>query len=545
MDWPNDLCLDLIDLYKEHPVLWDQKHPSHYSKKRKIEAWDIIAMKLGVDMQSAQKKMMSLLGSFRAQKSKGRRSIETEQGRKDVYVSKWFGFDRMRFLLDKDDFRSTMDIECNRITNAIKIARIRDKFETHGTVCGVYKGRSGRPRTSTSPAFSAMVLERFEHSPQKSTKQCAREIGISRTSVRRIIKTAKLKVFIQRLLHALNEDDPDRRMQYLIGQVYLNMLRTSVLSAIRTLYGNEKFYFEQDVAPPHYHRYVRAYLDDNYPGHWIGRRGPIDFPPCSSDLTPLDFYLWGTLKNVVYRSKPATLAALRKEIETHVLQSLRTLSQTWSNSSSTYSERALRRQYPGTPSGHQSILRWHRQFKATDTVSKGKSSGRPSVSNETVARVTNRLDLNGCEALSLDESVTTIEKLDDSEGNDETSATADEAEHSDTPKDRIAAENAAYSSSYYKAKKIKKENSYQDPRIGDVFTLRDVHDHYIVSQTQVTSPPDRFTVYGLHVANKLRTYNTRTANIVEHAVNNILFQADMGNYDTDHADNHDSQSYLS
>ncbi|XP_069674310.1 uncharacterized protein [Periplaneta americana] len=269
MDWPNDLCLDLIDLYKEHPVLWDQKHPSHYSKKRKIEAWDIIAMKLGVDMQSAQKKMMSLLGSFRAQKSKGRRSIETEQGRKDVYVSKWFGFDRMRFLLDKDDFRSTMDIECNR------------------------------------------------------------------------------------------------------------------------------------------------------------------------------------------------------------------------------------------------------------------------------------LDLNGCEALSLDESVTTIEKLDDSEGNDETSATADEAEHSDTPKDRIAAENAAYSSSYYKAKKIKKENSYQDPRIGDVFTLRDVHDHYIVSQTQVTSPPDRFTVYGLHVANKLRTYNTRTANIVEHAVNNILFQADMGNYDTDHADNHDSQSYLS
>ena len=54
----------------------------------------------------------------------------------------------------------------------------------------------------------------FEHSPQKSTKQCARETGIIRTSVRRIIKTAKLKVFILRLLHAVNEDDSDRRMQY-------------------------------------------------------------------------------------------------------------------------------------------------------------------------------------------------------------------------------------------------------------------------------------------------------------------------------------------
>ncbi|KAJ4437251.1 hypothetical protein ANN_17386 [Periplaneta americana] len=153
-----------------------------------------------------------------------------------------------------------------------------------------------------------------EHSPQKSTKQCARETGISRTSVRRIIKTAKLKVFIPRLLDSFNEDDPDRRMQYLTGQLYLNVLSTSVLPAIRTLYENEEFYFQQDGAPSHCHRDVRAY-DDNLPGRWIGRRGPIEFPTRSPDLIPLDFYLWKTLKNVVYRRKPATY-------------SLRTLSQT-------------------------------------------------------------------------------------------------------------------------------------------------------------------------------------------------------------------------
>ena len=43
-----------------------------------------------------------------------------------------------------------------------------DKFETHGTVRDVHRGGSGRSRTSVSPASSAMVLERFEHSPQKS-----------------------------------------------------------------------------------------------------------------------------------------------------------------------------------------------------------------------------------------------------------------------------------------------------------------------------------------------------------------------------------------
>ncbi|KAJ4425934.1 hypothetical protein ANN_27560 [Periplaneta americana] len=139
----------------------------------------------------------------------------------------------------------------------LTIAHIRDKFETHGTVYDIYKGRYGRPCTSTSPASSAMVLECFEHSPQKSTKaMCTGLIG------------------------------PFFFDGTVTGQVYLNMLCTSVLPAIRTLYGNEEFYFQQDGAPPHYHRDVRAYLDDNLPGHWIGRSGPIEFPLRSPDLTP-------------------------------------------------------------------------------------------------------------------------------------------------------------------------------------------------------------------------------------------------------------------
>ena len=59
-----------------------------------------------------------------------------------------------------------------------------------------------------------MVLERFTTSPRKSAVQCARETGVSRTSVRRILKAFKWKVYIPRLLHAINYDDPDRRMQF-------------------------------------------------------------------------------------------------------------------------------------------------------------------------------------------------------------------------------------------------------------------------------------------------------------------------------------------
>ena len=65
----------------------------------------------------------------------------------------------------------------------LTITWLCDKFDTHGTICDVHRGRSGRPHTATSPASSAMVLERFTTSPQKSAAQCARETVVSSTSV--------------------------------------------------------------------------------------------------------------------------------------------------------------------------------------------------------------------------------------------------------------------------------------------------------------------------------------------------------------------------
>jgi len=98
------------------------------------------------------------------------------------------------------------------------------------------------------------------------------------------------------------------------GEAYLEMLRSSILPAICALYENSEVFYQQDGAPPHYHRNVRAFLDENLQGHWIGWRGTFEFRPRSPDLTPLDFYFWGTLKDVVYHTKPATLGDLRAEI---------------------------------------------------------------------------------------------------------------------------------------------------------------------------------------------------------------------------------------
>jgi hypothetical protein len=96
----------------------------------------------------------------------------------------------------------------------LTIACIRNKFDIYGTVGDVHKERSRRPRTATTVATSAAVLQQFTRSPQKCVKQCSRETGASRSNVQRILKSAMWKLYFTRLLHAMNEDDTDRRLEY-------------------------------------------------------------------------------------------------------------------------------------------------------------------------------------------------------------------------------------------------------------------------------------------------------------------------------------------
>ena len=74
-------------------------------------------------------------------------------------------------------------------------------------------------------------------------------------------------------------------------------------------------YYQQDGAPAHYGRIVQEWLNHNYPHRWIGRNGPIAWPPRSPDLTPLDFYLWGHLKDLVYSAEIQTREQLVQRIE--------------------------------------------------------------------------------------------------------------------------------------------------------------------------------------------------------------------------------------
>ena len=58
---------------------------------------------------------------------------------------------------------------------------------------------------------------------------------------------------------------------------------------------------QKDGAPPHWGSHFRRFLDATFPNRWIGRDGPTPWPPRSPDITPLNFFLWGYVKDTSYR----------------------------------------------------------------------------------------------------------------------------------------------------------------------------------------------------------------------------------------------------
>ncbi|GFT85096.1 putative transposable element [Trichonephila clavipes] len=76
----------------------------------------------------------------------------------------------------------------------------------------------------------------------------------------------------------------------------------------------QELWFQQDGATCHTARATIDLLKDTFGDRLISRFGPVNWPPRSCDLTPLDYFLWGYVKSLVYADKPQTLAHLEDNI---------------------------------------------------------------------------------------------------------------------------------------------------------------------------------------------------------------------------------------
>ncbi|KAJ4444666.1 hypothetical protein ANN_06463 [Periplaneta americana] len=231
----------------------------------------------------------------------------------------------------------------------------------------------GRPR-STTPEVQEEILEAVNMTPSISTRRVALQVNVPHTTVWRLLKEYQLCPYHLQRVQALSPADYPARVRFyeaqftrdgianfhnqhvwayenpratvpfhhqvrfslnmwagiigdrlvgphvlvnrLTGQAYTNFLENTIPHVLEDtpLINCQHIHFLHDGAPAHFSRTARRYLDRRFPDRWIGRGGPIAWPPRSPDLNPLDFYLWGHLKSLVYSSPVTDLESLRNRI---------------------------------------------------------------------------------------------------------------------------------------------------------------------------------------------------------------------------------------
>lgn len=99
------------------------------------------------------------------------------------------------------------------------------------------------------------------------------------------------------------------------GEMYNNFLNNNLPQLLNDNgIRQEEVWFQQDGAPPHFARQVRDSLNYIFGDRWIGRGGPVNWPARSPDLTPLDFFLWGFIKQKVMATAPTTPENMKNRI---------------------------------------------------------------------------------------------------------------------------------------------------------------------------------------------------------------------------------------
>ncbi|GFW37296.1 uncharacterized protein TNCV_2632791 [Trichonephila clavipes] len=221
----------------------------------------------------------------------------------------------------------------------------------HQQLCetgSIQKAARNRDRTTRTELNEEIVLDMVETTPSLSTRGIANEIGISYSSVWRILDDSALHPFHYQRVQSLKEcdfaprqafsqwylqqriansffaasvlftDDASfsREGDHLIGPyilpdhltgprylIFLEQVLPELLdSAHVTAATRTSMWFQQDGAPAHISISVRIHLDATCGERWIGRGGPVHWPPRSPDLSCLDYFFWGQMKSLVYET---------------------------------------------------------------------------------------------------------------------------------------------------------------------------------------------------------------------------------------------------
>ncbi len=111
------------------------------------------------------------------------------------------------------------------------------------------------------------------------------------------------------------------------GPVYWKILKKETFPQFTVMKKFSKFWFQQDGAKAHTANLTLDLVETHFKKRIIlncfplKKKGGWSWPLYSSDLSPLDCFLWGYVKDRYYANRPTMISALRKNT-TNIFDSL-------------------------------------------------------------------------------------------------------------------------------------------------------------------------------------------------------------------------------
>ncbi|KAJ8875887.1 hypothetical protein PR048_023794 [Dryococelus australis] len=87
MEWSQEKTIELSEMYRCSPCLWDPQHPEYKKNAVKNDAWTAVSITVGCTAIEARKKRESLMASFRRERQKSQ-SQKSGAGAEESYNSK-------------------------------------------------------------------------------------------------------------------------------------------------------------------------------------------------------------------------------------------------------------------------------------------------------------------------------------------------------------------------------------------------------------------------------------------------------------------------
>ncbi|XP_019769338.2 uncharacterized protein LOC109543862 isoform X2 [Dendroctonus ponderosae] len=194
--WSTESTCKLIELYREHPLLWESKHKHYKNHYKRADALKEICLALNIDsIDDVKKKIKNINTQYTRERKKYKNMRKLGAGKH--FVAKWFGYELLGFLRDK-----------NKSPNSLQAGSSTETHESdssQSSLDGTEADATGNISRDSKPTIN------FSKTSEKAKiNKAVKRKDISQNVERRNEEVYNIMTPLQKDRHEKSQNKPDK-----------------------------------------------------------------------------------------------------------------------------------------------------------------------------------------------------------------------------------------------------------------------------------------------------------------------------------------------